>query len=173
MERIADKMSWIKDLVKSEEQMEETGVVDLSSQEDPERFLVEETVEYLQDLKNAFVDASSTFNEMKVSPIGRIKIYGIAKTVADFMLFRNGYRMIFSLREAGKISIKFNFISANYVPSAIPTSQTSNAPLMDEHILEAKVGAFQEVEWSYKGGPIRIDNVVRHHITLFVKSSNK
>ena len=174
MERVGEKTSWIKDLVRSEDQKEDAGVVELPGQDDTERFLVEETIRYLQDLKGAFVDASSAFNELKTSPIGRVKIYGIAKTAADFMLFRNGFRMIFSLKEAGRISIKFNFISADYVVlSAIPTSQAPNAPLMEEHLLEAKLGAFQEVEWTYRGAPVRMDNVIRHHMTLFVKSSNR
>ncbi|PIS11572.1 MAG: hypothetical protein COT73_03240, partial [Bdellovibrio sp. CG10_big_fil_rev_8_21_14_0_10_47_8] len=81
--------------------MEETGLVDMGTGSDDSKFLTNETLRYLQQLKNEFIEAASAFNELKASPLGRIKIYGIAKTHADFMLFRNGFKMIFSMRAPG------------------------------------------------------------------------
>ena len=94
-----EKISWIKELVKAEQQMEESGLVDMSFGFDTDRILVNETVQFLLALKTEFVDSSTSFNELKPSALGRIKIYGIAKTHADFMLFRNGFKMIFSLKK--------------------------------------------------------------------------
>lgn len=125
-----NRISWIKDLVKAEEQVEESGVIDITLGISNERSLLFETNRFLQDLKDDFVDASNIFNDMKKSSVGRIKIYGIAKTQADFMLFRNGYKLIFSLQTPGVISIRFNFIGpSNYL--AVPTA--SNLPLSQTH----------------------------------------
>lgn len=172
-ERLNDRIGWIRELVKAEENMEESGVVEIGSKADNERLLVQESLNFLQNLKNEFVDASSAFNELKTSPLGRIKIYGIAKTHADFMLFRNGFKMIFSLKAAGQISIRFNFIGPNYIPSQIPSSQQSNTPMMEEHLIEAKVGAFDDIQWSFQGQAVKLPNVIKYHLSLFVKESSK
>lgn len=172
-ERLHDRIGWIRELVKAEENMEESGVVEFGNKAETERILVQESLLFLQNLKNEFVDASSAFNELKSSPLGRIKIYGIAKTHADFMLFRNGFKMIFSLKAPGQISIRFNFIGPNYIPSQIPTAQQSNTPMMEEHILEAKIGAFDDIQWLFQGQSVKLQNVVKYHLSLFVKESAK
>ncbi|KYG67238.1 hypothetical protein AZI86_09540 [Bdellovibrio bacteriovorus] len=169
-----EKVSWIKDLVKAEQQMEESGLVDMTFGFDSERVLVNESVQFLLALKTEFVDASTSFNELKSSALGRIKIYGIAKTHADFMLFRNGFKMIFSLKAPGQISIRFNFIGTNYIPApgSLDSAQTTTT-VMDEHILEAKWGAFGEIIWTYQGLPAKLEYMVRHYMTLFIKESSK
>jgi hypothetical protein len=169
-----ETISWIKELVKAEQQMEESGLVDMSFGFDTDRILVNETVQFLLALKTEFVDTSTTFNELKPSALGRIKIYGIAKTHADFMLFRNGFKMIFALKSPGQIAIRFNFIGTNYIPApgsleAIQASQN----VMDEHIVEAKWGAFGELAWTYQGLPVKMEYMVRHYMTLFIKESSK
>ena len=168
-----EKISWIKELVEAEQQMEESGLVDMSFGFEPEKILVTETVQFLLALKTEFVDASSAFNELKPSALGRIKIYGIAKTHADFMLFRNGFKIIFSLKAPGQISIRFNFIGTNYIPTPGSEAQAAATNVMDEHIVEAKWGAFGELIWTYQGMSVKIDNMVRHYLTLFIKESSK
>lgn len=169
-----EKISWIKELVKAEQQMEESGMVDMTFGFDTEKILLQESIQFLLALKTEFVDSSSSFNELKSSPVGRIKIYGIAKTHADFMLFRNGFKMIFSLKAPGKISVKFNFIGTNYIPTPGQTESAQNATnVMDEHMIEAKWGAFGEIVWSYQNLPIKLEYMVRHYMTLFIKESSK
>src|SRR5476649_809541 len=107
-----DKIAWIKDLVRTEQKMEETGVVDFTSGFDPQQLLISESVGYLNALKNAFVEAAASFNQLKASSVGRIKIYGISNTHADFMLFRNGFKLIFSLKEPGVVGIRFHFVGS-------------------------------------------------------------
>ncbi len=168
-----EKISWIKDLVKAEQQMEESGLVDMSFGFDTDKILVTETIQYLLCLKNDFVDSSTAFNDLKPSAIGRIKIYGIAKTHADFMLFRNGFKMIFSLKSPGHISVRFNFIGSNYIPSPGLESASATTNVMDEHIIEAQWGAFSELVWTYQNQPIKLEYMVRHYLTLFIKESSK
>ena len=171
-----EKMTWIKDLVKAEQQMEESGLVDMSFGFDPERVLVTESIQFLLALKTEFVDSSTSFNDLKPSALGRIKIYGIAKTHADFMLFRNGFKMIFSLKAPGQISVRFNFIGTNYIPSPGSPSESSgaaNANMMEENIVEARWAAFEELQWTYKGQPVKLEYMVRHYLTQFIRESSK
>jgi hypothetical protein len=170
-----DRIQWIRDLVKAEEQMEENGVVDLSVGIDSERVLLQETLGFLLKMKNQFIETSVAFNELKISALGRLKIYGIAKTPADFMLFRNGFKMIFSVKAPGAISIRFNFISPNqYIPSQIPTMKASTSTsLMEEHEIVAKVGAFGDLTWTFQGLEAKLENIVKYHMSLFIKESAK
>lgn len=170
-----EKISWIKELVKAEQQMEESGLVDMSFGFDNDKILVTESVQFLLALKTEFVDASSSFNELKPSALGRIKIYGIAKTHADFMLFRNGFKMIFSLKAPGQISIRFNFIGTNYIPSPGmgDGAQSATTNVMDEHMVEARWGAFGEITWVYQNQPVKLEYMVRHYLTQFIKESSK
>lgn len=169
-----EKISWIKELVKAEQQMEESGLVDMTFGFEADKILVTESIQFLLALKTEFVDASTSFNDLKPSALGRIKIYGIAKTHADFMLFRNGFKMIFSLKSPGQISVRFNFIGTNYIPApgVMEPSQAATS-VMDEHIVEARWGAFGELLWTYQNMPVKIEYMVRHYMTLFLKESSK
>lgn len=168
-----EKISWIKELVKAEQQMEESGLVDMSFGYDSDKILVQETIQFLLNMKTEFVDAATSFNELKPSALGRIKIYGIAKTHADFMLFRNGFKMIFSLKAPGQISIRFNFIGTNYIPNPNMEASAAQSAMMDEHIIEAKWGAFGEVIWTYQNLPLKMAYLVRHYLSLFIRESSK
>lgn len=175
MEKISERMNWIQDLVKAEERIEETGIVDMSIGFDNEKTLSAETLQFLQTMKNSMIDSANAFNELKSSPLGRIKIYGIAKTQADFMLFRNGYKMIFSYKAPGVISIRFNFLGPNqYVASQIPTANASvTSQLMEENQIVAKKGPFNEMIWTFHEQPIQLENAIRYHMTLFIRESAK
>lgn len=168
-----EKVSWIKELVKAEQQMEESGMVDMTAGIDPQRILAQESIRFLLALKTEFVDASTVFNDMKPSALGRIKIYGIAKTHADFMLFRNGFKMIFSLKTVGVISIRLNFMGASYMPTLGAEAQQQAANLMDEQIIEAKFGPFQEILWTFQGQSFKSEYLVRHYMGLFIRESAK
>lgn len=173
MEKMSEKLFWIKDLVRAEDQLEESGMIDLSVGLDNERVLMNETLRFLQETKNQIIEASTAFNELKSSPLGRIKIYGIAKTQADFMLFRNGFKMIFSIKEAGAVSIRFNFMGPNYIPQSIPAMGNSNTALMEEHVIQAQKGPFHELVWTFQGQQIQLASVIRFHMTLFIRESSK
>ena len=170
-----EKISWIKELVQAEQQMEESGMVDMTYGYDTDRLLAQETLHFLLQLKTEFVDATSAFNELKPSPLGRVKVYGIAKTHADFMLFRNGFKMIFSLKAPGEIAIRFNFIGSNPIPSLGPADNSAAAGthLIDEQVVSAKWGPFGELIWTYQGLAIRLEYMVRHYMTMFLKESSK
>lgn len=163
-----DKIQWIRDLVLAEQNMEETGMIDVTAGFDPEKDLENETVEFLHDLKAGFVEASSAFNQMKGSQLGNIKIYGISKTKADFMLFRNGFKLIFSMRHPGQVAIRMNHIGTTFIPGA-PAEETNQ----HEDHLKASWGAFGELQWTFKNQPIKIDYLIRYYMSRFVRESAK
>ncbi len=166
-----DRLSWVRDLVRSEDSMELKGQVDLRAGGNPENILNQESLKFLSQLKNSFVEASAIFNESKISTLGRIKIYSIAKTHADFMLFRNSFKMVFSMKAPGVISIRFNFIGATYNTSEIPLSPTTSVAHVEESIIQGQMGAFNDVQWTFQNKPISMEALVRYHFTVFVRES--
>lgn len=163
--------NWIEELVKAEQKMEETGIVDLGTQFDQQRILIHDTLDLMMKLKTAFYDASQTFNDLKTSPLGKVKLYGIAQTHADFMLFRNGYKMIFAIKNPGVISLRMNFIGANYIPNPSVDASQSMTQVMEEHLIEAVRGPFGEVAWTYQKQNFNLSYLVRHFLSFFIKES--
>ncbi|MCC7404351.1 MAG: hypothetical protein IT288_08130 [Bdellovibrionales bacterium] len=165
-----DKLQWIKDLVLAEQQMEESGVVDFTAGFDPHNDVEMATIEFMNDLKAAFVESAAAFNQLKGSAVGTVKIYGISKTKSDFMLFRNGYKLIFSLRKPGLIGVRFNQIGSSFMPG-----QESEVPAAGgkEDLLKAAWGAFGELKWTYNEQVINLDYLVRYYLSRFIKESSK
>ena len=163
-----DKLRWIKELVTAEQQMDEAGVVDMSVGFDPGRQLEDATIDFLNDLKLSFVEAASAFNQMKGSTLGHIRIYGIAKTKADFMFFRHGSKLIFSMRHAGLVTISYTAVAAGYVPGSTRPEETAA-----QDILKAEWGAFGQLRWTYNERDIQMDYLIRYYMSRFVRDSAK
>ena len=167
-----DKLVWIKDLVRAEQKMEESGVVDFGAGFDPQQLLVTESIGYLNTLKTTFVEAASSFNQLKGSTVGRIKIYGISNTHADFMLFRNGFKLIFSLKEPGVIGIRFHFVGTGFVQVPAASDNGQKVP-GEEDILIARWGAFGDLIWTYQEQAVKTDYLVRYYMSRFIRESAK
>lgn len=161
-------LDWVKDLVESERRMEETGIIDLAAIPDENRDLTQRTYEFLKMLKDGFVEYSTAFNNMKNSTIGSVKIYGISNTSADFMLFRNGYKLLFSASGPGRVTMAFQTSAPQFMPSA---GQTTNASA--EETLEAAYGPFGDLSWTYRGTQVNPESMVRYYLTRFIRESAK
>ena len=161
-----DKFSWIKDLVSADQQMEDAGIIDLNMGFDPECRLEDATVDFLNDLKLEFLKVISAFNQLSHSSLGPIRIYGIAKTKADFMLFRNGFKLIVSMRSGGVITISHHAGVTGHAPGQMGVTNDASPD-----ILTAQVQAFGQLRWACNDQPVNLDYLIRHYVTRFVKSS--
>ena len=160
-------LEWVRELVESERRMEETGIIDISVMQDETKDLQDRTTEYLKSLKELFMDYTTAFNNMKNSPVGTVKIYGISNTVTDFMLFRNGYKLLFSCIAPGRIAMSFQSQSPSLMSTMSPM-----APAAEEY-LDAQIGAFGEISWTYRGAAVNPDALVRYYSTRFIRDSAK
>lgn len=161
-------LDWVRDLVESERKMEETGIIDLSSVGEENRDLQLKTHEFLRSLKDSFVEYATAFNNMKNTTLGSVKIYGISNTVSDFMLFRNGYKLLFTASATGRVTMAFQTSAPQFMPSQNQTS----APASEEH-LEAIYGPFGDLIWSYRGTQVNPESLVRYYLTRFIRESAK
>lgn len=161
-----DKLQWVKELVLAEQQMEESGMIDIAKGFNAKQIIQEETIDYLRDLKATFTEVVTAFNELKRSELGKIKIYGISNTIADFMLFRNGLKLVFSAVKAGEVIISFQTMNHSFVPSANSEPATTSTDS-----IQANWGAYGQLIWKYKGHPIELDYLVRYYLTRFTQES--
>lgn len=162
------ELDWIKELVEAEQRMEESGIIDVSPTFDQESSLEAESILFLNRLKDLFIDHTAIYNKMRGASVGGVKIYGISKTQADFMLFRNGFKLFFSLKRPGIISAKIHYHGADILSQTeVPDS------LGQEDLIEARLGAFNEVIWTYQEQPVNLDYLGKFYFTRFVKESTK
>ncbi len=163
-----DNIDWIKDLVLAEQQMEEQGIIDIS-QQSADNIMREETLLFLREIKTAMVEATGAFNQLKSSNTGTVKIYGISNTEADFMLFRNGYKLIFSMRAPGEIEVYYSLIGSHFVNAG----QEADMHGQDKEVIRASWGAFGELKWAHKDLPVKMDYLVRFYFSRFIRESTK
>lgn len=159
--------TWIKDLVRLEQDMEAKGQIALPESSPSMEQLAEHTIEFMRQLRTAFTANAAVFNHMK-GFLGSLKIYGIADTQADFMLFRHGHKLIFSIKEPGLIFVrmKFNDQLLNNKNSTSPAEEPAD-------FIKGEWGPFNELKWTYNDQKINIDYLIRYYMTTFVKNSVK
>lgn len=162
------KLDWVRDLVRAEQQLEVNDMIDFSVGFDGDQLMEEETIHFLEKLKENFVDYCSAFNQMKGIAVGNIKIYGIANTRADFMLFRNGLKLIFAMKKPGIVAVR-----ASQVQGFFPGSTPGDAPsATDEDYIESQWGAFNEIFWTYrKQRIVGTDHMVKFYLSRFIRES--
>lgn len=163
-------IDWIKELIRNEQQMETSGLVDFSPLINKDNIILSSSIEFLKHLKVQFIQNADVFNQLKGSADGLIKVYGIAKTHADFMLFRNGYKLVFNMLQPGKIQITFHHMASPFLAS---NSQSENSTLVPNGSIEAAWGAFNEVRWVSEKKPVNADHLVKFYLRTFVQNSTK
>ena len=162
-----ETLNWIRDLVLSEQKMEEDGVIDFSADLGFTTDLKNESIDFLSELKTNFIETAAAFNQLRSNTDGSVKIYGISGKEADFMLFRNGYKLIFSMKEAGTLSIRFHNIGV-LVPQ-LNEGEAKADP--NEALIIATSGPFGELTWKYQGQDIKMNHMVRYYFSRFIKES--
>jgi hypothetical protein len=169
-----EKLLWIQDLVRTESLIENDGMIESAGEMTHDEILLQESVRYLVMLKNEFQDVMMAFNELKGDVPGLVKIYGIAKTHSDFMLFRHGYKLVVSLKAAGLVSIRMNFVPTSYVPATLESPENFRERVIGEEcIIEARYGAFGEMHWVHKNIPVSIPYIVKYFFSMFTRESNR
>jgi len=167
----SDDSSWIIDLARAEEDIEKTGVINYDAASSPEKVLKDATIYYLRYLRNYITKISSIFNSNKTAASSAIKVYSIANTEADFMVFRNSLKLIFSAQRPGAVQVSFNSHSGGFYTTA-QLNPTASAEQTGD-IIHAQLGPFNEAVWTYQGRKISSHEMVRYFLTRFIQNSSR
>ena len=135
--------------------MEKEGTVDYGVPFRRQEMLVEKTKEYARILQHTFRKHIEQFNNSRKNPAHAIHIYKISRSDEDFLIYRNGVKLIVSAQRAGRISLSFNQFIA-------PLAQTDKHAHVE---LEAIWGSFDQLHWTYKSERVQLMDVVRYFIS--------
>jgi hypothetical protein len=154
-------LPWSSELAHQERQMERTGTVDYTNQYQKHEILRTRTREFTAALQRLFRENVELFNESRRSGAHQIHVYRVNKTEEDFMLYRNGVKLIVSGSRAGRLCFAFN----QYMGQIFAPTQT---PIVE---VEAVWGPFDQLVWNYKGERVQPVDIVRYFLTEFVRQS--
>lgn len=180
--------SWVHELAKNEVRPEEANIFNRVNQFDPRQLIEESTIEFLEELRDLFTMNIKVFNNYSENntKFSEIKIYGISQTPADFMLFRNNTKLVFSNTAHGIISATFSQHSAmnpggqfkELNPASSGAALTGSTVLRDSHgpgknqqDIMAEVGPFLDIRWTFQGESVRPERLVKFYFIEFVKAS--
>jgi hypothetical protein len=163
--------SWIHELVKAEIHPDAEQVLNLGRGFDPQQLVEESTIGFLTELKESFNEAAKTFNSYSENGarFQEIKIYNVAQTAADFMIFRNQVKLMVANCAHGVIQFSF----AQHVRGTLAVDgqmQSTIAPGQSQDIL-AQVGPFRDVYWTFQGEKVDAEQVARFYFAEFVRAS--
>ena len=95
------------------------------------------------------------------------------------MLFRNGYKLVFALKQPGVISVRTHFMnpslpavaSMNLIGQSVTNNLTQPQFRSEEELFELNWGPFNESLWTFKTQPIRVESVVKHYLSKFIRDT--
>jgi hypothetical protein len=158
-----NEQPWAAELALAERKAEREGYVDFANSYQKQELLKIRTLEFLKALQKAFREQVEIFNLNRKSPSHSIQIYKVSKTAGDFMLFRNGVKLVVSGQKAGRIHFAFNqYLGQIFSPTQNPSLE-----------IEAEWGPFDQLFWSFKNERVQIQDVVRYFVYEFVNQSFK
>ncbi len=164
--------TWIENLALDEINMEESGIINFNEHLNPNKLLEESSIEFMERLKEIFEIALTKFNQFRASSDSSkiIKIFKISNTVNDFMLYRNSLKLVVARRSHDVISLGFLSNSGGLFSARMNFEESSKSKI---HEIKAHVGAFNEITWRFQGEEIKLEALVKHYLTEFIKHSSK
>lgn len=163
-------LDWVHELAKNELNPEAANIFNTVNQFDPKQIIEESTIEFLQELRDLFSAYAKVFNGYSEGngKFSDIKVYGIANTPADFMLFRNNVKLVFACTAHSIINATFTQHMRENL--AIDGTSKSNELKQSQDII-AQIGPFLDVSWTYQGEKVNCSRLVKYYFVEFVKAS--
>lgn len=161
---------WIENLALEEINMEKSGIVSFNDHLNPIYQLEESSIDFMNQLRDLFEIYVHKFNEYRGGENGNaIKIFKIANTVNDFMLYRNSLRLIFARRADDLISI--GFLSNGKEIFSARTHEGQSHGEATTHEIRAHIGPFNKITWKFANEEVEVDALAKHYLAEFIKLS--
>ncbi len=166
----ASAQGWIHELVRAEIHPDAEKLLQLGSAFDPQQLVEESTIEFLSELRERFNEYARLFNSFSEanSKFQEIKVYNLAQTAADFMVFRNQIKLLVSNSAHGVIQIGF----AQHLRTSVAVDgqlSTSTGALSQPQDLLAQVGPFRDVHWAFQGEKVAPEQVAKFYFAEFAR----
>jgi hypothetical protein len=173
-EGLGAQQGWLHELAKAEIHPDAEKLLQLGRSFDPQQLVEESTIEFLTELRECFNEYARLFNTYSENgnKFQDIKVYSVAQTAADFMLFRNQIKLIFSNSSHGVIHIAFaQHMRGSFAVNGQDHASSAGNTLISSQPqdLLAQVGPFRDVFWTFHGEKVSPDQVSKFYFAEFAK----
>lgn len=173
------QQGWIHELARAEVHPDAERLLQLGRSFDPQQMVEESSIDFLTELREQFNEHARVFNGYAENgtKFQEIKVYSVAQTAADFMVFRNQIKLVISNAAHGVIQIGFaqhmrgalgGTFNGNLSNDGQMIAQSANSHAQD---LLAQVGPFRDVHWTFQGEKVTPDQVARFYFAEFARAT--
>jgi len=172
---LPSQSGWIHELARRELIPEADAILGSGAAVDAQQLVEESAIEFLTELRELLTQYVRSFNSYSESAtrFQDVKIYTVANTAADFMLFRNQIRLVFANTAHGIIQVSFSHYRAGLNQETgfgVSSSAMSAFPSQAMELL-AQVSPFRDVSWTHQGEKVTADQVARFYFAEFCKAT--
>ena len=168
---LPSQQGWIHELAKAEAHPDAEKILQLGKAFDPQQLVEESTIDFLTELREHFNEFAKTFNGYSEggTKFQEVKVYSVAQTAADFMVFRNQVKLVVTNSAHGVIQISF----AQHVRGTLAVDgqiQNASGASIAQDLL-AQVGPFRDVFWTFQGEKVSPDQVAKFYFAEFARAT--
>ncbi len=170
---LPSQQGWIHELARSEMNSEAEKILQLGHSFDPQQLVEESTVDFLMELRENFTEFARILNGYSESSVRfqEIKVYSVAQTPSDFMIFRNQMKLVIANTAHGVIQIGF----AQHVRGGLAIDGQNMSPtqtaIPGSQELLAQVGPFRDITWTFQGENVSAEQVAKFYFAEFTRVS--
>ena len=169
---LPSQQGWIHELARAEIHPDAERLLSLGSSFDPQQLVEESTVDFLSELREQFTEYAKGFNAFSEAgaKFQEIKVYAVAQSAADFMVFRNQIKLVVTNSAHGVIQISFaqHMRGTVAVNGQIQNPQAQAQGTQSQDLL-AQVGPFKDVYWTFQGEKVTPDQVAKFYFAEFAR----
>ena len=159
---------WIHELARAEASPEADALYQINRVSAPAQAIEESTVDFLTDLRAFFQEYVRLLNSLSEAgkKFSEVKIFNLTQGAADFMLYRNGIKLIVANTTQGVIQLSYD----KHVIAGTHSAEFS-VPQAEEIL--AQLGAFGAVHWMYRSERVESEQVSKHFFAEFIRMTRE
>lgn len=174
---LPSQQGWIHELARAEIHPDAERLLQLGGSYDPQQLVEESTIDFLSELREYTTEYARVFNAFAEngSKFQEVKVYSVAQTAADFMVYRNQVKLVVCNSAHGVIQVAFAQhargtidVDGQIIHSNQPVALGNGGPSQD---LLAQVGPFRDVHWTFQGERVNPEQVAKAYFAEFVRVS--
>lgn len=170
-----NQTGWIHDLARAEVHPEAERLLGLGGSLNPHQLVEESTVGFLMELKDHFNESSRIFNSYSEAGarFQEAKLYSVANTAADFMVYRNQIKLVVTNAAHGIITLAFAQHARSPFGFDGQNPDAANQPPLPSQELIAQVGPFRNVKWTFQGEEVTPSQVAKFYFAEFIRATRE
>jgi hypothetical protein len=165
---------WIHELARGETHPDAEWLLQSGGSSDPQQLVEESTISFLTELREQINEYARIFNTFAESgaKFQEIKVYNVAQTAADFMIFRNQIKLVVSNAAHGVIRIGFSqHVRGNISVDGQMIQAQASAGSAQAQDFMAQLGPFRDVYWTFQGEKVTSEQISKFYFSEFARAT--